>query len=325
VSDARSLYLGVDGGGTKSAFAVLSDAGDVLAVHEAGSAYYPETGMDALRAMLHEGVRQVLRDARVESGQLRHAFFGLPMHGEDDQTPVLDRLPEALLPAGRYTCGNDMLCGWAGSLGGEDGINIVAGTGSIGYGEVGSRGARCGGWGELFSDEGSAYWIAREGLALFSRMSDGRAEKGPWYFILREQLGARADLELATWIARDLGGDRSRIAALARLVHVAATQGDAQAAAIFDAAGSELAQIAITIRRRLEVPDTREVRVSYSGGVFASCEGVTAAFRAALAASRMRFALRRPRFTPVIGAALYAAKLAGAPLPEASLARLPAL
>jgi N-acetylglucosamine kinase-like BadF-type ATPase len=86
-----------------------------------------------------------------------------------------------LLGNGRFACGNDMICGWAGSLGCEDGINIVAGTGSIGYGERQGESARVGGWGEAFGDEGSAHWIAIQGLALFSRMSDGRMARGPLY------------------------------------------------------------------------------------------------------------------------------------------------
>ena len=64
---------------------------------------------------------------------------------------------------------------------------IVAGTGSIAYGEYAGRHARAGGWGDLFGDEGSAFWIAREGLRLFSRMSDGRAARGPLYDLLRER------------------------------------------------------------------------------------------------------------------------------------------
>ena len=50
--------------------------------------------------------------------------------------------------------------------------------GSIVYGEYQGGKARAGGWGELFSDEGSAHWIAREGLSVFSRMSDGRDARG---------------------------------------------------------------------------------------------------------------------------------------------------
>jgi len=58
-----------------------------------------------------------------------------PFHPDRAAQRILDALPEPLLGHRRYRCGNDMVCAWAGSLGGEDGINIVAGTGSIGYGE----------------------------------------------------------------------------------------------------------------------------------------------------------------------------------------------
>ena len=51
-----------------------------------------------------------------------------------------------------------------GSLAGEDGINVISGTGSMTYGERQGLGHRVGGWGELFGDEGSAYWVATQGL-----------------------------------------------------------------------------------------------------------------------------------------------------------------
>ncbi len=308
------MFLGMDGGGTHSVFVILDGQGRERARLEAGSAYYPEVGIEAVRDMLCTGVRAALAQAGVQAAQIEHAFFGLPMHGEGDQTPVLDRLPAAVLPPGRYGCGNDMICGWAGSLGGQDGINVVAGTGSIGYGEFAGRSARCGGWSELFGDEGSAYWIARAGLQLFSRMSDGRAPPGPLLGIVRGQLGGRQDIELGTWMARELGNDRSRIAGLARLVHAAAVAGDGQALAILQEAGRELALVALAIRTALAVRDDADVRVSYSGGVFDACSQVTDSFAAALAASGRPFTVTVPRFAPEVGAALYAARLAGRPI-----------
>jgi N-acetylglucosamine kinase-like BadF-type ATPase len=147
------------------------------------------------------------------------AFFGLPAYGEDSSvTGALSRAAEHSLRAGAVLCGNDMICGWAGSLLCRDGISIVAGTGSIAYGERGGAAARCGGWGELFSDEGSAYWIACRGLNLFTRMSDGRADRGPLHAIVRRHFGIDEDLDLCGRVYSRLGGDRAQIAQLCKLV-----------------------------------------------------------------------------------------------------------
>ena len=81
-------------------------------------------------------------------------------------------------------------------MAGRDGVNIVAGTGSIGYGEFEGRSARAGGWGELFGDEGSAYWVARQALTLFSQMSDARADQGPLYELLRQHFKVGNDLDV---------------------------------------------------------------------------------------------------------------------------------
>ncbi len=248
------MYLGMDGGGTKTAFVLLDRNGTIRATHQAGSAFYLETGMEALRTLIQEGIRIVLRTAGITATELDYAFFGLPVHGEDDRTAELDQLPELVLGGGRYACGNDMVCGWAGSLACQDGINVVAGTGSICYGEYDGRSARCGGWGELFSDEGSAYWIALGGLNLFTRMSDGRAERGPLYELVRERLGGRRDIELAAWVQSQASLGRSHMAALARLVHRAAELGDAQAAGIFARAAQELAQLVEATRQALAHP-----------------------------------------------------------------------
>ncbi len=172
-------YLGVDGGGSKTAFVLIDEQGEVLGCHQEGPAYYLQTGMEPMRAMLARGILATLAQAALTPAAVDFAFLGLPSYGEDSKLlATLDAAAAPTLAAGRFRCGNDAVCGWAGALAGQEGINVVAGTGSMAYGEYGGRAARAGGWGELFSDEGSGYWVAREGLQLFSRMSDGRAPRG---------------------------------------------------------------------------------------------------------------------------------------------------
>ena len=318
------MFLGVDGGGTKTAFALVDRDGAILARHEESSAYYLEVGMDGAAAVLTRGCAALFATAGVSADNVEFAFFGLPAYGEDRAVqPQLDALPLAVLGHRRYLCGNDMVCSWAGSLACADGISVIAGTGSMAYGEIGGQRARAGGWGELFSDEGSAYWIAREGLALFSRMSDGRAPRGPLHALLRARLALRDDLDLCQVVYGDMNGERSKVAALSRLVTEAATQGDLQAAAIVDAAAVEVAALVHAVRRTLGVDPATEVAVSYSGGLFGAEGPLRTPFARALAtAGAGAYRLVPPRLPPVLGAALYAALHAGTPLAPVALERL---
>jgi N-acetylglucosamine kinase-like BadF-type ATPase len=313
------MFLGIDGGGTKTAFVLIDGDGGLLAHHESTTSYYVEIGFDRLRALLQDGVQATLRLAGVTAADVAHAFAGLPAHGEDSALlPAFDALLAGLLP--RSTVGNDMVCSWAGSLAGADGISLVAGTGSIAYGEWMGRGARCGGWGEVFGDEGSAHWLAREVLALFSRMADCRAEPGPLLGLVREHFALAHDLDLCGHI--NGGAARSELAQLARLATAAAQAGDTQARQLLVRAGDELAALAEGVARNLGLSGIQAVPVSYSGGVFAAGDLVLGPLRAALARRLPGATLKAPRFGPELGASLYAARLAGQPLSPGALSRL---
>lgn len=316
-------YLGVDGGGSKTRFLLIDEDGKVLASHTEGPAYHLEIGLAALEAMLVRGIQAALQQAGVAAASLAYAFLGLPAYGEDRSlVAVLDAAPAAALPQRRYRCGNDMVCGWAGALAGADGINIVAGTGSIAYGEYAGRSARAGGWGELFSDEGSAYWLARQGLRLFSRMSDGRAPRGALYERVRRHFALADDLELCAAIYGKSVAQRSQLAQLARLVAEAASAGDAAARALFAQAAAELAHMVDAVRARLEVSPEVQLRVSYSGGVFQLRDLLLAPLAAAFAGRAHQYCFLAARLPPAAGAALHAAKLSGAPLSAPSIAAL---
>jgi N-acetylglucosamine kinase-like BadF-type ATPase len=310
MSAAAPILLGVDGGGTKTSFLLLRADGAVLAEHRDDGAYHVQIGMPALKALLARGVAAVSSKANLDSDAIAFAFFGLPAFGEDSRlTAELEALPADIFPHRRFACGNDMVSGWAGAFGGADGVNIVSGTGSIAYGEHKSATARAGGWGEIFSDEGSAYWIAVQGLNAFSRMADGRRPKGPLYALMREAYALDEDIDLSGLILSDTA--RDRIADASRIVTRAAEAGDKAARAIFAAAASELAELAIAVRTTLGYGDAEATSVSYSGGVFTTGELILRPLRTALAQANPNITLAAPRFSPSIGAALIAARHAG--------------
>ena len=303
-------FLGVDGGGTKTEFVCIDAAGTVIAQAVTGTTYHLEIGLEGAIARLEQGIAAICGQLEILPDAFDFVFFGLPAFGEDSAIdPQLYAACGRLLGHDHYACGNDMVCGWAGSFGGEDGINIVAGTGSIGYGERRGRAARAGGWGEVFGDEGSAYWIATQGLALFSRMSDGRAAKGALYPRILEALALESDLDLCGRIMGPDGMRRGEIAGLASVVSRAAADGDPAAHAILDAAARELAALAIALRDALGFPADEEAPLSWSGGVLLHEPLVREAFVRMLAESG-GFAAVAPRHAPGYGAALYARRRA---------------
>jgi N-acetylglucosamine kinase-like BadF-type ATPase len=315
------MYLGVDGGGTKTAFCLLRDDGRVAAEAQAPSCYYFTEGIGLVGRVLQQGIDEVCQKASIAPADIRQAFFGLPTYGEvSGDVPVLDAMPGGVLGHDRYACDNDTVCGWAGSLGGIDGINVVSGTGSITYGERAGNGVRVGGWGELFSDEGSAYWIAIKALNIFSRMGDGRLPVGPLHETLRAHLALEADLDLVDVVLNRWQGERSEIAALSRVVAGAAEAGDEHAARILSEAAEELAGLVDATRRLLDFGPGEDVPVSYSGGVF-NAPLVVEGLEAALGPLHDGYELREPLYSPPVGAAIYAAKLAGEPLDVGAIGR----
>ena len=182
---------------------------------------------------------------------------------------------------------------------------------------------RCGGWGEVFGDEGSAYWIAREGLALFSRMSDGRAERGPLYDLHPRR--ARAWRATSTcrggWSATRRA---ARFAAYATAVHEAARGRRRGRARDPARAARELATLVRATRRLLGVPAGADVVASTSGSVLGEGGLVLQDLRRLLARPRRRarIELRAPLMSPVLGAVALAARTAGRELSADAVAAL---
>jgi N-acetylglucosamine kinase-like BadF-type ATPase len=302
----RRIYLGVDGGGTKTEFVCIDEAGEIIGRHVEGTTYHLQVGLDGAVSALRSGIEGVCANTGVAPTDLAYAFFGLPAYGEDAVIdPQLNEHCGRLLGHDRYLCGNDMVCGWAGSLACEDGINLVCGTGSIGYGERQGRAARVGGWGEVFSDEASAYWIAIQGLNAFTRMSDGRLPRGPLHEAFRRHLGLQDDLDICAKVMGENGLERDGIAGLAPLIAEAVAAGDPAAIAIHERAADELAVMAEALRADLGFSDDEPVPLSWSGGVLTNDESVRSGLEQRLRAAGP-YRLVQPRHSPAYGAALYA-------------------
>lgn len=302
------VYLGVDGGGTKTAFMLISAQGEILSTVVKGTCHFMQVGLAGMRQVLTEGLTAVLAGAGLDRTAVAYSFWGLPGYGDEfEDVSTLEQMIGEIVQSDRYRCGNDVEAGWAGSLACRPGINLVGGTGSIGYGQDPTgNSARAGGWGYFCGDEGSAYWLGKQLLSEFGKQADGRSPKTLLYRIVREILGITSDFQLIDIIHHQLKMERESIAQLALLLFEVALAGDQRALAIYKAAAYEYALLVKALISKLQFEAEEEVLVSYSGGVFKAGEIILQPLRAFLSREKQPVKLTPPLLKPVTGAALYA-------------------
>ncbi len=251
------IFLGVDGGGTKTKAVAVDPRGRVVREVSLGSSYLPALGREGLERVLQE-----LLEALPEPP--RAAVLGLGGYGEVARWDEAYREVVASRFPGPFRLLNDVELAWHAAFGGEEGVLVVAGTGSMAYGRGPLGVGRAGGYGPLFGDEGSAYWIAVQALNRASRAEDGRA--GPTALQgLPRVYGKENLLELLAFLEEEPGGLRARLAALAEEVDRLAQGGDQGAREVLERAAGELFLLARSLALRL---GTR--RVAYWGSVFRS-------------------------------------------------------
>ena len=299
-------FLGVDGGGTKTTFKILDEELNIVGTITKGTCHYNQIGFDNLTKLLITGLEEVCKDAKINVEEITYAFVGLAGYGKIKE--VLYALEVATKNAYshiNYTLGNDVEIALAGSLNGEKGINIIAGTGSIAQAlDKDGNLHRCGGWGYVLGDEGSAYYIGMATLKMFTMQSDGRCSKTKLYDLIKRHLNIENDYDIIKYVNDEIQGDRIEIAKFATICLKAVIEGDNTASKIFDDAAYELSRLIIGLEHHFE--QGTKIKVSYSGGVFKSGDLILEPLKKYL--NKTRFGIVRPVLTPDLGACLLAKK-----------------
>ncbi|HMC21188.1 MAG TPA: BadF/BadG/BcrA/BcrD ATPase family protein [Thermoanaerobaculia bacterium] len=313
-----TYFLGVDGGASKTAALVTDDKGKNLGDGVAGPSNHLRVGIETAARNIERAVNKALVTADVASREIVWAYCGIagaahPAHRQE----IVDSL-NIFFPRGNFTVDNDARIALTGAIGFGAGVVVIAGTGSVAYGrnEAGEE-ARAGGWGPILGDEGSAYGIARVGLAAVLRAHDGRGPSTKMLEIVsRDYQLAASEIPRFVYATTTHADD---IARYSKLVIEAAEMGDQVASSILHDAGRELGACVVAVAQRLKLAD-REFPVAYVGGAFNAGELLLAPMQQLVAEKAPRAKIGPPERNPVEGAAMMAIRAAAAPRPSRSRA-----
>lgn len=301
-------YIGVDGGGTKTKFVMCDNTGRIVTENVQTTANYLQVGYDGLTEILKKGVNALLHDSKLTEHDISNAFVGCSGFGDvkKDEIKIKNHIKEAFGNI-KHQVGNDGENAMAGALAGKDGINIVAGTGSIAFGHnsINNQTGKCGGWHQAIgSDEGSGYWISIELLKAFERQADERYQKTLLYEEVIKKLSLEDDSELITRVVEEWDLDRTKIASLAQVVSNLYDANDPYAIDIIKRAANELADIVISLYKKLHF--STKIVVSYTGGIWKMGSKIIKPFSQAL--KDYDIEILPPVFEPDIGSLILALK-----------------
>lgn len=260
------MFAGIDGGGTKTAIVVVDEDGSVVLRKTTTTSNAAVIGHERAGNTLHD----LLRSAAEESGSdlpFTAAWFGLSGSDRPEDHRLLRPRVEDL--ATSITMTNDAELA-LGGLPNRVGVAIVAGTGSICFGQnaAGER-ERAGGWGHIFSDEGSGYGLAVDALRAFTAERDGTGPETLLTPRLKEYWKIEDPFSIITRVY-DEETTKGDIARMSRIVVDEATSGDDVARSIIERGAENLASYVTAVAKRLDLGP--ELDIACVGGMLVHVE-----------------------------------------------------
>ena len=251
----ESLYLGIDGGGTKTELVIVTAEGYVRWRARLGGCNPNDIGYEKAAELLLRGIDGAL----TAYPSVKAAFLGIAGAASGDYARRIRCELEKRYPGVAFRVENDA----HSLLSLEEGTDmaLIGGTGSVVFVRNGDGYERLGGWGHLLDASGSAYGIGKDALCLALGEEDMKEERSLLGTLLLRKLDTATVWESIGTVYK---GGKPYVAALASVVFDAYIEGDEGAKSIIDTNARAIAELLNTGMRLYGV---KGVTVA-SGGLF---------------------------------------------------------
>lgn len=238
----KGYIIGIDGGGTGSKGLTVNQEDQVIRRFRGGATNY--NGSD--RKLIDRNIEKLLQDASVGLEISDCLAICIGSAGVSNQAAAA-YIEEVVRESG-FKCPlkivPDSATALAGALENEEGVVLIAGTGSICLGKKkNGKTIRVGGCGHLIDDEGGAYYIGKQILRAIVRAEDKRDEPTVLKELVYKQLQVKSVSDLISWLY-DKNRTKREVAYLAVLLDEAVEKKDRAALEIVEEAARGLVDIA---------------------------------------------------------------------------------
>ncbi|MEX0895918.1 MAG: BadF/BadG/BcrA/BcrD ATPase family protein [Patescibacteria group bacterium] len=250
----QKIFLGIDGGGTKTDAVAVNEAGEEVGTGSSGPTNLTSTSLGAAGFNLKEAIRQALEN--IEGEKTVVAAMGLAgIDTQQEHDLAYQAFLDIVVPYGinRFHLVHDSEIALENGTTNANAVVLIAGTGSIcvGRNQQGAT-AKTGGMDYLLTDQGSGYDIGRHVLREAVKSFDGRREKTQ----LEQLVCQFYDLPDLSTIKLKVYNpllNKVEIAEFSKLCMQAYEAGDQGAQEIFQWAVREQEVLVSTVLRRLQL------------------------------------------------------------------------
>ncbi|MBP8989478.1 MAG: hypothetical protein KBG64_04575 [Clostridia bacterium] len=234
--DNQERLIAVDGGATKTDMILFDRTGTVINRVIGGPSNSSEIGFERSIETLTILFEQLLKNHQKEE-PIQSIHMALAGGGIGSNRARYERFLQDLFPdVPHIRTDSDAISALNAGLRKEDGMVLIAGTGSAVFVRHAGQIHQVGGWGHLLSDEGSGYDIGRMGLRRVLQAYDGRMPPTLLTELMRQAIGQ----PVQEAIQEIYDGGKRLIASLAPQVFLAMEKGDDAARSIIHEGANQL-------------------------------------------------------------------------------------
>lgn len=228
-------YIGVDAGGTKTKTAIVNENEEILFAYESGPGNIA-VNLDEAKTNILEGIWTALTSPY--GSNCKAIVVGVAGAGRGTLKKSLLSFLTKSVPLPLLII-SDAELAYYSIFQNNNGILVIAGTGSILLARSKDGFRTLGGWGHLLGDEGSAYDIGVQALKVVIQELEERGIHSLFAKTIAGKYDIGDEFRLKEFV---YSGDKAKIASIALTVYQLAKSGDRIALDLLKKAGTSLAQ-----------------------------------------------------------------------------------
>ncbi|HOV92030.1 MAG TPA: BadF/BadG/BcrA/BcrD ATPase family protein [Candidatus Kapabacteria bacterium] len=265
--------IGIDGGGTNTRGAIFQNKQRVVEKKISSTARVGAVGLGESCERTLQMIIDLCNEAKIDVSEVDAVVVGLAGIWLDEEKRRAEGLLRTLartqnIQINELVVISDAEIALEGALNGEEGILLIAGTGSIALARIGKTQLfRCGGWGIELDDEGSGAWIGREGLTALVRSLDGRGEKTKLLAKLKTDkiIGQYIDEKNPRIIVKAFNERKIEYSMITKPVMECAADDDSICYNIIQNAKIHLLELPNTLSKKFK---SKKIKITLLGGIF---------------------------------------------------------